>query len=304
MRFIPDVAGYVTGVRFFKAPDNIGTHVGSLWSAAGTMLGAVTFTEETKSGWQLAYFPLPVAVAADTEYVISYNAPSGHYAADDGYLTNALSTPPLLALADGTEGPNGVYQYGSGVFPSIGASATNFWVDPIFNTSPTIGTATPVSLWTSGAAPNTVAAPTSHARQLGLTFISDVPGYVTGVRYYKSTTNVGQHIGYLWSSTGGLLASVFFTNESASGWQQANFATPVAVDANIAYVASYWSPAGHYADDAGYFATAGVTNQMLYAPPDGQYGPNGAYATSDIFPANSSSSSNYWVDVVFSTAVQ
>jgi hypothetical protein len=304
MQFTPDVFGYVTGVRFFKALKNTGTHVGNLWSAKGGLLATVTFTNETKSGWQLAYFPSPVAVTANTTYVISYNAPNGHYAADNGSFTNALSNPPLRGLADGESGPNGVYLYGSSGFPALGASATNFWVDPVFNTSPAIGTATPVSVWTSEAVPNMAAAPASQAAQLGLTFISSVSGYVTGLRYYKSSTNTGQHLGYLWSSTGNLLASVTFTNESASGWQQANFPTPIAIDANIPYLVSYWSTNGHYADDTGYFATLGVTNQMLYAPPDGQYGPNGSYATSNVFPSGSSGSSNYWVDVVFSTAVQ
>ncbi len=304
MQFTSSVSGYVTGVRFFKALNDTGTHVGHLWSPKGKLLAAVTFTDETKSGWQLAYFPSPVAVVAKTPYVISYNAPNGNYAADSGFFTNALSNPPLFGLADGENGPSGVYQYGSGGFPATGASATNFWVDPVFNTSPTIGTVTPVSLWTPEAVPNTATAPTSQATQLGLTFVSSVPGYATGLRFYKSATNTGPHRGYLWTSTGTLLASVVFPNESASGWQQANFATPVAIEANTPYVVSYWCPAGQYAADAGYFATSGITTQMLYAPPDGQYGPNGSYATSNAFPASSSGSSNYWVDVVFSTAIQ
>src|ERR1022692_4264879 len=304
MQFTSNVSGYVTGVRFFKALNDTGTHVGHLWSPKGKLLAAVTFTDETKSGWQLAYFPSPVAVVAKTTYVISYNAPNGNYAADSGFFTNALSNPPLFGLADGENGPSGVYQYGSGGFPATGASATNFWVDPVFNTSPTIGTVTPVSLWTPEAVPNTATAPTWQATQLGLTFVSSVPGYATGLRFYKSATNTGPHRGYLWTSTGTLLASVVFPNESASGWQQANFATPVAIEANTPYVVSYWCPAGQYAADAGYFATSGITTQMLYAPPDGQYGPNGSYATSNAFPASSSGSSNYWVDVVFSTAIQ
>jgi hypothetical protein len=304
MQFTSNISGYITGLRFFKAPNNAGTHVGHLWSVKGKLLAAVTFTNETASGWQLAYFPSPVAIAAKTAYVISYNAPNGNYAADNGFFTNALSNPPLLALADGANGPNGVYQYGTGSFPAIGASATNFWVDPVFNTSSTIGTAAPVSVWSPEAAPNTPAAPASQAAQLGLTFISSAPGYVTGLRFYKSSTNTGTHLGYLWTTTGALLASVTFTNETASGWQQANFANPVAIGANTPYVVSYWSPKGQYADDAGYFATSGITNEMLYAPPDGQYGPNGSFAAGNEFPAGSSSSSNYWVDVVFTTAVQ
>ncbi len=304
MQFTSSVSGYVTGVRFFKSLNNTGTHVGRLWNTKGKLLAGVTFTDETPSGWQAAYFPSPVAVKPHTTYVISYNAPNGNYAADSGSFTNALSSPPLVALADGANGPNGVYQYGSGQFPTTGAAATNFWVDMVFNTSSTIGTAAPVSLWTPQAIPNTPAAPTTQAAQLGLTFIPNVAGYVTGLRFYKSSSNLGQHIGYLWSSTGALLASVTFTGESASGWQQANLATPVAVTANTPYVVSYWAPQGYYADDAGYFATAGLTNQMLYAPPDGQYGPNGSYAGGKTFPASSSDASNYWVDVVFTTAIQ
>ena len=304
MQFTSSMSGFVTGVRFFKSLSNTGTHVGHLWDAKGKLLASVTFTDESPSGWQAAYFPSPVAVKAQTRYVISYNAPNGNYAADSGSFTNALSSPPLLGLADGAHGPNGLYQYGSGQFPTTGAAATNFWVDVVFNTSSTIGPAAPVSLWTPQAVPNTPAASTNQAAQLGLTFIPNVAGYVTGLRFYKSASNLGQHIGYLWSNTGTLLASVTFTAETSSGWQQANFATPVAVTANAPYVISYWAPQGYYADDTGYFATTGLTNQMLYAPPDGQYGPNGSYATRKVFPTSSSAAGNYWVDVVFTTAIQ
>jgi hypothetical protein len=303
MQFTSNVSGYVTGVRFFKASTNKGTHVGNLWSANGTHLATVAFINETSSGWQVAYFPSPVAITANTTYVISYHAPQGHNAADGGSFTTAVSHLPIQALANGQDGPNGVYKYGSSAFPASGASATNYWVDVILNTSATIGTAPPVSVWAPTAVPGTTAVACVGSEELGLTFLSDVPGYITGVRFYKSAKNIGTHDGYLWTSAGTLLASVTFTNESASGWQQANFATPVAIGANTAYVVSYWSPRGHYAN-AGYFATSGVTNQMLYAPPNGQYGPNGSYATSNEFPASSSSSSNYWVDLVFTTAIQ
>ena len=60
----------------------------------------------------------------------------------------------------------------------------------------------------------------------------------------------------------------------------------MAIDTNAPYVVSYWVPEGQYADDAGYFATSGVINQVLYAPPDGQDGPNGSYATGNTFPVS------------------
>jgi hypothetical protein len=278
--------------------------VGNLWSATGAHLAQVTFTRETKSGWQLAYFASPVAISANTTYVISYYAPNGHNAADNGGFTAPVSNLPLQALANEQNAPNGVYAYGSSAFPATGASATNYWVDAVFNTSPTVGTAAPVSFWAPTAGPETPAVASAGGAELGLTIMSNVPGFITGVRFYKGSKNLGTHIGYLWSSNGAMLAGVEFTNESATGWQQANFATPVAIDANTPYVISYWAPRGHYADDIGYFATSGVSNLMLFAPPDGQYGPNGPYASSKAFPSGSSSASNYWVDVVFTTAIQ
>jgi hypothetical protein len=304
MQFTSNVSGYVTGVRFFKASTNKGTHVGNLWTSTGTNLARVTFTNETASGWQVAYFPSPVAITANTTYVISYHAPQGHNAADNGSFTTAVSQLPIQALADGQDTPNGVYEYGASAFPTAGATATNYWVDVILNTVAAVGTAPPVSVWSPTAVPKTAAVTSAHAEELGMAFLSDVPGYITGVRFYKSATNLGIHGGYLWTSTGTLLASVTFTSESASGWQQANFAAPVAICANTPYIVSYWSPQGHYANDAGYFATKGVTNQMLYAPPNGQYGPNGPYANRNGFPSSSSNANNFWVDVVFTTAIQ
>jgi hypothetical protein len=304
MKFTSRMAGYVTGVRFFKGSTNKGTHVGNLWSATGTRLAEVTFTGETKSGWQLAYFASPIAIAANTKYMISYHAPQGHNAADNGAFTAAVNNAPLHVLADRQSVPNGAYVYGSSAFPATGASATNYWVDVVFNTAPIVGTASPASVWTANAVPDTPAIASAEAAELGLTVMSNLPGYITGVRFYKGPKNLGTHTGYLWNSTGTMLASVTFVNELATGWQQANFAMPVAIDANTVYLVSYWSPMGHYADDTGYFGTSGVTNLMLYAPPDGQYGPNGSYATTIAFPDGSSSASNYWVDAVFSAAIQ
>ena len=69
-------------------------------------------------------------------------------------------------------------------------------------------------------------------------------GVVTGVRFYKSPGNTGAHVGSLWNQNGVELASGTFTNESASGWQQLNFATPVAIAKNTPYTVSYRSTTG------------------------------------------------------------
>ena len=65
------------------------------------------------------------------------------------------------------------------------------------------------------------------AVELGVKFTADSNGTITGIRFYKASTNTGTHIGSLWSSTGTLLASATFGNETASGWQQVNFSTGV-----------------------------------------------------------------------------
>ncbi len=50
VKFRSDVAGQVTGVRFYKSAANTGTHVGNLWSSSGQLLGSVTFTERNRVG--------------------------------------------------------------------------------------------------------------------------------------------------------------------------------------------------------------------------------------------------------------
>jgi hypothetical protein len=132
---------------------------------------------------------------------------------------------------------------------------------------------------------------------------SDVDGSVTGVRFYKGSGNTGTHVGHLWNRAGTLLATATFTGETATGWQQILFATPVPISAGTTYVASYYAPVGRYAGDNGFFAAAGIDNAPLHALRDGVDGTNGVYryGTGGGFPANSWQASNYWVDVVFTT---
>src|SRR5262245_55775212 len=85
LKFSPQVDGFVTAIRFYKSAANTETHVGNLWSAAGTLLGSTTFANETTSGWQVAQLPTPVAVVAGTTYVVSYHTSVGHYSYSFGY---------------------------------------------------------------------------------------------------------------------------------------------------------------------------------------------------------------------------
>ncbi|MBN9520556.1 DUF4082 domain-containing protein [bacterium] len=97
-----------------------------------------------------------------------------------------------------------------------------------------------------------------------------------------------------------MLATVAFANETASGWQQAALATPVALAAGQTYVVSYSAPAGHYAVTNNYFA-ASYTSGPLVAPSSATAGGNGVYryGPGGVFPTQTYNASNYWVDVVF-----
>jgi hypothetical protein len=133
VKFTADVAGSVTGIRFYKASSNTGTHVGALWSAVGTKLAEGTFSGETGSGWQTLTFSTPVPVTAGTIYVASYLAPAGHYSVvSAAFASDPVDNPPLHALATATSA-NGVYSYSStSVFPTSTFNSTNYWVDVLF----------------------------------------------------------------------------------------------------------------------------------------------------------------------------
>src|SRR5262245_33429000 len=136
VRFRSDSDGYITGLKFYKGPDNAGTHIGDLWTNSGSLLARATFTGETASGWQTVSFDNPVAVSANTTYVASYYAPAGHYAFSAGYFaTSGVDKAPLHALADGVSGRDGLFRYGSGGgFPTGSMNSANYWVDVVFNT--------------------------------------------------------------------------------------------------------------------------------------------------------------------------
>lgn len=136
VKFRPSTDGYVSAIRFYKGPLNTGVHVGNLWSSTGALLGSVTFMDESATGWQRAILANPIAVNANTTYVVSYHTSSGGYAADLLYFQNSgVTSGPLQALAEGVNGSNGLYRYGAAGFPDQSFNSTNYWVDVVFQTT-------------------------------------------------------------------------------------------------------------------------------------------------------------------------
>ncbi|GAB3911543.1 hypothetical protein GCM10029964_117710 [Kibdelosporangium lantanae] len=158
----------------------------------------------------------------------------------------------------------------------------------------------PCGIFPDSAVPQTPSANDTSALEVGVKFNASSDGYIRGVRFYKGTGNTGTHTGSLWSSTGTLLATGTFTNETASGWQTLSFPTPVAITANTTYVASYHTSTGHYAGDSGYFTNSATGLEPLTAPQSTAASPNGMYKLGTSgFPDRSFGDTNYWVDVVY-----
>jgi Domain of unknown function (DUF4082)/Bacterial Ig-like domain/Cohesin domain/FlgD Ig-like domain/Bacterial Ig domain len=143
-----------------------------------------------------------------------------------------------------------------------------------------------------------------QGNELGTRFRTSIDGYITGIRYYKSAANTGTHIGELYTNTGTRLAQATFTGESASGWQEVSFASPVAITQGTTYVAAYFSPGGTYAATHNVFNSA-VVNGPMRGLADGEDGANGVYGytSTPAFPSSSYLSSGYYVDAVFNTSV-
>jgi hypothetical protein len=138
VRFRVNQAAVVSGVAFYKASTNTGTHTGSLWTNSGQLVATGTFTNESASGWQTLTFANPVFIPANTTYMASYYAPNGHYSYDAGTFTTAgvsatdASGLQVTALQYGVDGANDVFHYGSSGFPSTDAGAADtYWVQPL-----------------------------------------------------------------------------------------------------------------------------------------------------------------------------
>jgi hypothetical protein len=215
---------------------------------------------------------------------------------DSAAMTAVLN--PTSALATSTTYSATIKGGSAGVADAAGNPLTNSFKWSFTTADTATG---PYTIWNNSTVPAIITDNDPNAVELGVKFRSDSAGYVTGIRFYKGPQNTGAHVGNLWSRTGQLLATVTFTNETASGWQQASFSTPVAITANTTYIASYHTNVGYYSTDINYFAVSGFDNSPLHAIANGVDGGNGVYryGAASAFPNQTWSSSNYWVDVVF-----
>ena len=243
------------------------------------------------------------AIPARGQAQVSWTAPANNGSAITGYtITPYLGSAPQTPTQ------------------TLNGSATSATVTGLTNGSPyTFTVSATNSLGTGGPSaasaaitpddtlfdfttPATIDSGDSAAGNLGIKFTVDTSGTVNGIRFYKASTNTGTHIGSLWSSSGTLLASATFANESTSGWQTVMFSNPVAVTPGTTYVASYFAPNGHYSFNASALYSP-IDNAPLHAPATGTTA-NAVYnySSANSFPSSTYNADHYWVDVLFNPA--
>lgn len=153
----------------------------------------------------------------------------------------------------------------------------------------------PCTLFDDGDGPSDGAANDPDSVKLGVAFKASTAGTISGIRFYKAPGNDGVHTVSLWSASGTELATATVTNESSSGWQQADFGSPIAIVANKAYIASYLAPNGHYSNTNNGLSSSLERSPLTTLAPGGRF----TYGTG---APTSTSSTNYWVDPVFSSS--
>jgi hypothetical protein len=120
-----DSAAQLTAIRFFKDTEETGPHVGRVWTADGTALAQVPFTNESGSGWQQQSLANPLALQSATVYVVSVNANATFVDTPAG-LGAQIVNLPLRSVADGQ---NGAFGASAGSFPTGSYNSSNYFVD-------------------------------------------------------------------------------------------------------------------------------------------------------------------------------
>lgn len=147
-----------------------------------------------------------------------------------------------------------------------------------------------------------------------------LPGNVTHVRFYATTTVSGTYVVEFWrmdvadsepTPSGTLLASKTLSAPPVPGWNEIALDAPVPVDASHVYVTNFWSGAGRYVATTHLFDSVGITNGNIYAPFNGENVltlgcRNGVFnigAAPGVYPASGGNGTCYFADVVFVSSI-
>lgn len=127
--------------------------------------------------------------------------------------------------------------------------------------------------------------------ELGFLFKTTGNIQLSAITYYKPALEAGLHTAKLWdASSGVLIASTTFDNESPSGWQTAALGQPINLPSGGDYVVGVNSNNG-YAISRNYWGQSAQFSDSLVLPGGSS---NGLYGNTGVMPTSSFSNSNYF----------
>jgi len=127
-KIVLDQPATLASIRFWKDARETGTHTARVWSATGTLLATLPVTGETTGGgWQQVNLSSPLALAANTVYIVSVNS-NAFFSTTRSGLAIPLTSGIAHTAADVK---NGVYGSAAGLFPTNFFSSTNYFVDVV-----------------------------------------------------------------------------------------------------------------------------------------------------------------------------
>ena len=222
------------------------TGTATIRASASGLTGA-TATLQVTSGVAVKLSLTPATATTRTGTAVSYTATVQDA---NGNTVSAATNPVSFSVSGvaGTFSPAGAITPGAGVAKSnftpsqAGRATITATSSGLTASSATLTVSNPVarppqSLFTTQT-PALTNATDGVSYELGMKFRLARPGVITALRYWKSPSDFGTHVGNLWAADGTLLATVTFAGETASGWQQQALAAPVRVQADKTYVIS------------------------------------------------------------------
>jgi hypothetical protein len=134
--------------------------------------------------------------------------------------------------------------------------------------------------------------------EFGMKLGFEVGGYITALRFYKPSGDSGftPRIAHVWDADGVELASVTFSSETSSGWQEADLDDPLAVGEGAVLIVSYNTGAKVPYTVGG---ISSVPANSDVTPVSGIYSSGGAGGVG-TFPTNAVAGQLMFADVVYS----
>jgi len=150
-----------------------------------------------------------------------------------------------------------------------------------------------VQLFADTLTPTNPANAATTVRATGVRITVTEPSEVRAIRFWKSPGETGTHVGRVWNRFGLQVASVTFTNETASGWQTMQLSSPLSLSEDQDYTISV-NRNNFYPSTSG-----GLNSQVIAGPVRTVVGGNGVYGSSSTGrPTSSSGNTNFFVDLI------